>query len=174
MPVSTISHACTLHASLTSPLPVMQVTPQRDVSNLKISSLLCLRGEGWGRGKAVCWWTCLLCVSFTIIYSKTRTAEPGNPSSSLLLVRGGWEELLSRGCTANPPMALGKISISEARPSSMVVFKSWSSRYLLPTCKNKKCPLLPGAILWDIKSMLVLHAVLSCLFAGSRLCGVTW
>ncbi len=55
---------------------------------------------------------------------KAITADPGKPSSTLLLVRAGREEVLSNGCSAKPSIALGRMSIKEERPKSMVVFES--------------------------------------------------
>ncbi len=85
-PVSTRSQARDLQASLMLPLLVIWMTPHITVGCLQSSSLLCLKGEGcWGRAAASCL-AAMFCLSFIWKYLKTRTAEPGNTSSTLLFV----------------------------------------------------------------------------------------
>jgi hypothetical protein len=69
-------------------------------------------------------------------YWKVRTADPGNLSSTLLLMRAGREEFASNGCSAKPSRAPGRLFIKEERPKSIVVFDSWSSKYRTPTWRN--------------------------------------
>ena len=60
---------------------------------------------------------------FTRKYLKARTADPGKPSLTLLLVSGGREECSYNGCS--PKLSItpgGRISIKADKPSSIVVF----------------------------------------------------
>ncbi len=141
--ISWISQLISSQASLILALPRRGMIAHKYGEGLNSSSSICQWGEGLEG--ASCWERPQEnCLFFTPQYLKARMAEDGNPSSTQLLVRAGWEEVSSSRCNSNPLIVLGNISIRAKSPRSRVVLLSFSPSYFRLTCRNQKCPLLPS------------------------------